>query len=229
MKFHEIKDFKTTGRYKHLRLIHANDDSFKTTTDEQLAIMFLSNCPERYLNYPSDNYFNYTTIRDAYTFKDVVETENETYVIIPHHVSKPGCVLYNGIYDIWLKGCENVTAVSLMFDGYEIRIDKYVYNPNAKTVQIPLAFSGGEPVTHFFFDVQKSKMSFIPTVGMQSLKEIRVKLNAGAKCQECTISTVYLGEGLRFQAVYLKNMFYVDGVKVNMYFNTQNQSRCIMC
>lgn len=190
-KIKPITNFKDSAAFQFMKCTQKQE-----RTDEDLAIMSLS-------LHKSDITGHFIFIEDAYTFS---------------HTQEMGVgsknVKYDGIYDIWLKDCVNVSSVSIVFEcaGPEISIESI--KSGQETIQIPLAFQADsvKHVTHYYSDLNgvRRNVSFIPTLALYATQHMRIKLNEGASATVC-LSTVYAPKLYRQSLVNAYNIFYVDG------------------
>lgn len=175
-KIHNVVDFKQSPLYNHLQLVHKNFN------DEQILEIVLSQDENKFV-----------CIENSFT------VSGATKIDIP--LSRY-CPDYQGIYDITLKNCANVSSVVVSFKNVDVEIP---CKEGAEEIQIPLAFTG--KVERMFFEPNRT--SFIPTVGLH-FDVMSIKLNEGASCDVC-LSTVHFGKTLKTHIVCSNIVFYING------------------
>lgn len=194
-----ITDFRETGAYKHARLVDPGD-----LTDEQLVRRILAKSNNNLL----------CTLQDA-RILDVFESETDPRIHVPLGADNS---LYDGIYDIWLRDCNNVATISVVFTHNNIEIPITEYKRHGNSIQIPLAFMpelARDGVKHIFNKTEsclflRKRLSYIPSVTIQ-FDKMYIKLNPGASCK-VHLSTVYHEQPYRREMVCSSNIFYVNGV-----------------
>lgn len=216
MKVQNIIDFRESSIYKHLKLVHQKD-----VTDEQLIQKVLKGSDKNIL----------CTLRDSHVFTELVTSDTSTCIHVPFGP-------YHGIYDIWLRDCNNVATISVVFDNVEIPITEYKRYDNS--IQIPLAFIPdsvqGAGVANLFIHREScicsiNRISYIPVIALQ-YDTMHIRLNAGASCK-VHISTVYHEKDYSRMLVCSRNIFYVNGVPLVTMRGTvtkyNDNEGCIIC
>lgn len=204
----DITNFKDSAIYKHVKLV--NNDT-QTLTDEQFAVYLLGDLEKK------DSQPSKITIENAHVLDTLVASADDTRIEIPTGCNKNIC--YDGIYDIWLHDCENVTSISVVFPKYnvEIPITEFKLQTNC-SIQIPLAFlPDGNKVRHMFTKIEGHSticVSYIPTIAIQ-YDTMVIKLNPDARCK-VHISTLYYQKPYRTRLVLHESKFYVNGVPLTV-------------
>ena len=195
----DIKDFRDTALYKHIK------PSKPGLSDEHLALEVLRSHGH---DYPSLT----LAIKDARELRSFVTSHGDVRIEVPMGC---GATKYHGIYDMWLRDCENVTSISIVFKNVEIPIPEFKRRDDG-SIQIPLAFMSGDgDVVKSRFLEEKGfcnmRMSFIPSVAIE-FDTMFIKLNAGAQCSKVSLSTVYFEREFMRMIYRSYNVFYVNGV-----------------
>lgn len=218
---HEIKDFREAVAYRHAKLITQNVEN---TSDESITVFSL------YKEYASTRTSRFATLKDIHVFSGQDSID----------ITTGRTAMYDGIYDIWLRNCNNVKTVSMCFNNnnIEIPIPNFAEQKD-ESIQIPLTFAlNGKPVNHVFFDSEpgwfpKRNLSFIPTVALP-FDKLSIKLNTGASC-DVHISTIYFQTLFRREIVQSTCKFYVNGVPllarsgIVQQCTKENENCCIIC
>lgn len=217
----DIRDFRESPIYQHFK------NTYQNLSDEELALTALKCHGQEYPNLS-------LAIKDAHELTNFVTTEEDMRIEIP---VGSDAARYHGIYDIWLRDCENITSISMAFKNVEIPIPEFKRHDDG-SVQIPLAFmSDGDVVRRRFFEnigFGKIRMSFIPSVAIE-FDTLVIKLNTGARCSRVSISTVYFERELMRMIYRSYSVFYVNGVPLATRSGTvvrqsdSNDSGCIIC
>jgi hypothetical protein len=190
----DIVDFRDSPFYKHAKLV---DPKTRDMTDEKLVDVVLNHLERKE---PTKVYK--FMLKDAHT----MSPDDHGRIAIP--VGKKE--MYDGIYDIWLRECENVTSITIVFayNKIEVPVQEFKFRDD-KSIQIPLAFmSDGDEVKHMFLE-PKRRMSFIPSIALD-FDKMFIQLNEGARCKVC-ISTLYCQRYIRMKLSCGINTFYVNG------------------
>ena len=217
----DIRDFRESPIYNHFK------HTYQNLSDEELALTVLK-CHGH--EYPS----LYLAIKDAHELTNFVTTEEDVRIEIPVGSE---AAQYHGIYDIWLRDCENITSIFMAFKNVEIPIPEFKRHDDG-SVQIPLAFmSDGDVVSRMFFEdagFGKTRMSFIPSVAIE-FDTLVIKLNIGARCSRVLLSTTYFER--EFMRIIYRgyNVFYVNGMPLATRSGTvarqfdSKDTGCIIC
>lgn len=199
-----IKDFRTTRSYQIVIKKHPH-----ITSTEDLVVKTLH----------EQHKSSYITLNATHTIDKIVATSIEIPI---------SSTLYDGIYDIWLIDCINVTDITVCFDNVEIHIPEFKQSEGK--VQIPLTFDE----TTVFYECKgfnAMHVSFIPTIAM-SYDRLRIKLNSSAVCK-VQISTIYFTQDVRKHMIHSSNMFYVNGVplitRCGAVWKHTGNNQCVVC
>lgn len=141
-----------------------------------------------------------------------------------NHSTVPRMGVFDGIYDIWLRNCKNVTHISIEIEG----INEPVYTRSfckadcdvcPENIQIPLAFEpDGERVQYMLYDEKffKRYVSCIPANGLIR-NTMTINLNEGAEAT-LELSTVYMPTVYRRDMANTQVYFYINGKEYMYYF-----------
>jgi hypothetical protein len=202
MNIFDITNFKDTTLYKHVRF---SQKAMAEKSDEDIALFVLKT---QYKEWQQ----KCITIQDSHTFSDIHDINGRR--VIPFH-TKDTPQKYTGIYDIWLRNCENIRKVAVGTSDFLIPIENFVQNEKGD-IQIPLAIPGeGAPIQQIFTKREgnsKNTLSFIPTIALE-LEGLCVYINHGGSCT-VSISTVYCTDTYHRHVCHSKNTFYVNGTEV---------------
>jgi hypothetical protein len=217
---HEIKDFRGSTMFRQAKLETQN---VKGINDEAVTCFALHDA------FDVTEHAYFATLKDIHAFSG---TETIQVPVGLGNLSK-----YDGIYDIWLRNCQNVQTISVCFDNVEIPITRFEKTKD-ESVQIPLTFStDGNPVGHVYLHRETGwynrRLSFIPSIAIQ-FDRMFIKLNPGASC-DVVISTIYFQRYFRREIVHSSNTFFVNGVKLLAQngtvqeYDASKKKSCIIC
>jgi hypothetical protein len=220
----KFNEFRNSLIYRHVKLVAP-----KGLSDEELVVFALSQhetCAQSLSK--QKNFIEYCYFLNDSHVHMLEADKPVSYLPIQGK-------LFDGIYDIWLKECNNVGKISLVFNDLEIPIDNF--KPNADTIQIPLTFmtDSQSHISHFFnyeYSWCSKKMSYIPTVALPYTK-FGIKLNPGASAK-MYISTIYLPKQYRKILVHSQNVFFVNGKPLitrcgEVHPYTEEKCSCTIC
>lgn len=188
--YYSIIDFRKTGTYLH----------DKITKQEKVGDLRT----HAILTSIATNKF-------VYLEKDVTLLLDKPETCIDHS-SIPCFGQIDGIYDMWLRDCKNVTHISIELEGINEPVYTKTFDTYPDAIQIPLAFQPmGEHVKHMFYEekLMRRYTSFFPVNGLIHNKMI-VKLNEGAEAT-LELSTVYMPTIQRREMAIAEIHFFVDG------------------
>jgi len=194
MSYYDIQDFRTTRLYEHAKTQYPDEDL------QTLACLYsgVENNPSRIICIEDSVVKEFTS---ACTLNEVVNLEE-------------------GIYDIWLRACKNLTSVSMHIEGIGDVFTRTFDQPYDGHVQIPLYFDkNNKRIYQFMYNKSRYKnmVSFIPAVGIRAFNKVIIRINDGAQAV-LYLSCMYLPLCIRREIGDKTHAFYIDG-KIYHYDN----------
>lgn len=135
--------------------------------------------------------------KNTYFIEDshIIPIDNENKCCLNYFSKK--CIDHaDGIYDIWLRNCKNVTCVTVYIESIG-KVYEYIRNDSSDVtdIQIPLLYhcENNTHVSHVFFENfwgNHWETSFIPLVSMYN-DGIIIEVNKDASA-DVVLSTVYI-------------------------------------
>ena len=198
---YNVIDFKKTNGYMDYKYHTVGGKFIKVqpTTDDDLPTMIFHQC---------ERSRSPCFIQDK--CKIVLQNKKTTINEFPQ------CISGDGVYDIWLLDCKNVTEITIDIEGVGNVYTKKVEEAMNGNIQIPLYVetSGqGERVDKIMYTQNKNNtyISFIPRCVFIH-NEIRFGVNDGAEAT-LAFSTVYLPMKQRRKIAYNNVYFKINGVQ----------------
>jgi hypothetical protein len=196
-----IRDFRTSPLFQKELLANPH----RYISDEDLALSILQDLEKK------ESLKSYwTALKDAHILSNSEITDEGVCFKVQIGLR----AVYDGIYDIWLGDCANVTSISVAFNDVVVPIEEFKIRDDNR-IQIPLSYlsSNGAEVNQMFNEKVgwlQQRLSFIPSIAIQ-FDTLVIKLNPGARCN-VRLSTLYFQTFDRRVLVQSRSTFYVNGM-----------------
>ena len=195
--YFKITDFRETPEYLHKKLCTKEND----VTDILCSYLY--------------NNYTFQYLKDNI----VIDIKEQVTELTKDNI--PRIKLFDGFYDIWLRGCKDITHITIELEGIGPVYSKTFKDRSNGDIQIPLAFdTNGKSVDYLMYkytSYYNREASFIPTLGLQH-KKMKIIINEGAECSLC-FSTVYFPHGFRYELSVNNIYFYVGGQRYKFNFS----------